>query len=370
MIARHAARPRAPLRPKGPVLGRPPGRFTQHKKLSRLHDLLEKHPQGLTIPEMASALRLTSRSIRRYLRYLQGPEGADTLESVALGTRGALRWRINPRDRGRAMNLRRTQAYGLLAVRQVFDALRGSALFEELEIVRLQVLQLARRPVRAGGGADIASDTRMEERFLHVPEVSRTHTQKGGELDDVFRAVADLRVLTFRYVQPKARAAIPGNEASRERGTRVTVHPYAMVLYRGGVHCIGRDTRTGQVEAYSLSRMRESEPSESARFELPEDFKVEDFVHGPFGLGRAKHDIVIEFSPQVADEIRAQKLGARQRVATAPDGRIRLSITVPSVPEATAWVLRFGASARVIEPPELRDAVLRELRGAMLRYGR
>ena len=369
MIPKPAPRARSPLRPKVPVLGRPAGRFTQHKKLSRLHDLLEKHPQGLTIPEMASALRLTSRSIRRYLRYLQGPEGADALESVALGSRGALRWRINPRDRGRAMNLRRTQAYGLLSVRQAFDPLRGSALFEELEVVRLQILQLARRPVRAGGGSDIASDTRMEERFVHVPEGARVHTQKGGELDDVFRAVADLRVLTFRHTQPRAGAA-PESGAPRERGTRVTIHPYAMVLYRGAVHCIGRDARTGQVEAYSLTRMRESEPSESARFELPEDFKVEDFVHGPFGLGRAKHDIVVEFSPQVADEIRAQRLSAKQRVATAPDGRIRLSVSVPSLSEATAWVLRFGASARVIEPPELRDAVLRELRGAMLRYGR
>ena len=166
------------------------------------------------------------------------------------------------------MNLRRTQAYALLAVRQAFDALRGSALFEELEIVRQQILQLARRPVRAGGGADIASDTRMEERFVHVPESARTET-RGGELDDVFRAVADLRVLTFRYVQPKlgasARAAGATRDAS-DRGTRTTAHPYAMVLYRGGVHCIGRDTRTGQVEVYPLSRMRETEPSETARF--------------------------------------------------------------------------------------------------------
>jgi predicted DNA-binding transcriptional regulator YafY len=208
----------------------------------------------------------------------------------------------------------------------------------------------------------------MEERFVHVPEASSAYTQKGAELDDVFRAVADLRVLTFRYVQP--RVGSTQGEAPRERGTRVTLHPYAMVLYRGGVHCLGRDTRTGQVEAFSLGRMRDSEPSESARFELPDDFKVEDFVHGPFGLGRAKHDIVVEFSPQVADEIRGQRLDAKQRVATAPDGRLRLSVSVPSLAEAAAWVLRFGASARVVEPPELRDAVIRELRGAMLRYGR
>lgn len=352
-------------------MGRPPGKFTQHRKLSKLSDLLEKHPQGLTIPEISAALRLTTRSVRRYLKYLRGPEGSDTLESIPYGPRGTLRWRMNPRDRGRAMNLRRTQAFGLLAVRRVFDVLRGSALFEELEIVTQQILQLARRPVRAGG-ADIASDTRMEERFVYVPEALRAPQERGAELDDLFRAVADLRVLTFRYVPPKSAAVSPASArgAAGDRGTRVTVHPYAMILHRGGVHCIARDVKSGQIEAYALARMRESEPSETARFELPEDFRVEDFVHGAFGLGRARYPIVVEFSPQVADEIRTQRLHPKQRIATAPDGRIRLSLSVPSLAEALAWVLRFGASARVIEPPELRDAALRELRNAAARYAR
>jgi predicted DNA-binding transcriptional regulator YafY len=214
----------------------------------------------------------------------------------------------------------------------------------------------------------------MEERFVLAQEVMRAQPQKGGELDDVFRAVADLRVLSFRYAQAKTPRGTSGNAAAREgandRGTRMTVHPYAMVIYRGGVHCIARDTVSGRVEAYALSRMRDSEPSESVHFELPEDFKVEDFVHGPFGLGRPKHPIVIEFSPQVADEIRAQRLHVSQRILTAPDGRVRLSLSVPSLDEALSWVLRFGSSARVIEPPELRDAVMRELKSAMLRYGR
>jgi predicted DNA-binding transcriptional regulator YafY len=191
---------------------------------------------------------------------------------------------------------------------------------------------------------------------------------KGGELDDVFRAVADLRVLTFRYLAGKSPLA-GTKEGARERGVRTTVHPYALVLYRGGVYCIGRDTATGRVEPFELSRMRESEPSESARFELPEDFRVDDYVHGPFGLGRPKHAIVVEFSAQVADAVRAQRAHPQQRLATAPDGRVRLSLTVPSLEEALAWVLRFGAGARVIEPPELRDNVMRELKNAMKRYG-
>jgi predicted DNA-binding transcriptional regulator YafY len=365
---------RPSVRPEGSGLGRPSGQFTQHRKLSRLHEILEKHPQGLTIPEIAAALRITSRSVRRYLNYLKEREACDGLESIPFGARGTLRWRMNPRDRGRAMNLRHTQAYGLLALRRAFDPLRGSALFEELEIVTQQILQLAQRPVRAGGRADIASDTRMESRFILIPEVSRAVGNKGGELDDLFRAVADLRVLSFRYLQgPGAvhRAASPGGaREAADRGVRVTVHPYAMVLYRGGVHCVGKDVRTGRVEAFDVARMRESEPSESARFELPDDFRVEDYVHGVFGLGRAKHPVVVEFSADVADEIRTQRLHPGQRVVSTADGRVRLMATVPSIDEAAQWVLRFGQAARVIDPPELREVVMRELKATMLRYGR
>ncbi len=347
------------------MLGRPPGQFTQHRKLSRLRELLEKHPQGLTIPDIAAALRLTTRSVRRYLNYLKDREAPDALESIPFGPKGARRWRMNPRDRGRAINLRRTQAFGLLAVRRAFDPLKGSALFDEIDIVTQQMVQLARRPVRAGGG-DVASDTRMEERFVLAPDATVTAPLKGGELDDLFRAVADLRVLTMRYVDGKA----PAGTRAAERGVKMNVHPYAMVLYRGAVHCIARDVATGRVDAYALACMRETEPSESKRFELPEDFRVEDFLHGPFGLGRPMHDVVVEFSREAGAHVRAQKLHPSQRVAAAPDGRVRLSIKVPSLDDAVTWVLQFGAGARVIEPPELRDAVMRELKSAMLRYGR
>jgi predicted DNA-binding transcriptional regulator YafY len=363
---RPALRPAGKARPKTPTLGRPRGKFTQHQKLSKLHELLEKHPQGLTIPEIAAALRLTTRSVRRYLTYLRGRDAADALESIPEGTRGVLRWRMNPRDRGRAMNLRRTQAYGLLALRRALDALRGSALFDEIEIVTDQILLLARRPVHAGK-ADIASDTRMEERFVFVPEVTRPQAQ-GPELDDVFRAVADLRVLTFRLGKPRAYGT--RREAKADRGTRMTVHPYAMVVHAGEAHCIARDVSSGQVDVYPLSRMHESEASESERFELPDDFDVDDYVHGPFGLGRPTHPILVEFTADVAEEIRAQRIHPSQRLATSRDGRLLVSLTVPSLDAAVRWVLRFGSSARVVEPIELQSAVYRELKTALQRYSR
>jgi len=108
-------------RPKGPRVGRPLGKFTQHRRLDFLREKLETHAAGLTLEELATILRVTTRSVRRYLHEL----GLITeLESIPGRPGAAHVWRIKPSERGRNVALRRTQAYALLAARRVFDVLR------------------------------------------------------------------------------------------------------------------------------------------------------------------------------------------------------------------------------------------------------
>src|SRR5215472_8755597 len=106
-----------PPKPKLPRLGRPAGRFTQHKRLSRLIEALESNPAGLPLRDLAAAMRVTTRSVRRYLDYL---ERETDLESIPTAPGAPNLWRIKPSERGRALMLRRTQAYGLLATRHAF----------------------------------------------------------------------------------------------------------------------------------------------------------------------------------------------------------------------------------------------------------
>lgn len=118
-------------RPKVPRVGRPPGRFTQHRRIDLLREKLEAHSAGLTLEELAAMLRLTTRSVRRYLRELAL---VTELESLAVRPGGAHLWRIKPSERGRTVTLRRTQAHALLATRRVFEVLRGSALFDGIDL--------------------------------------------------------------------------------------------------------------------------------------------------------------------------------------------------------------------------------------------
>src|ERR1700761_8567105 len=156
-----------PRAPKTPRLGRPPGKFTQHRLLDLLREKLEAHTVGLTLDELAAMLRVSTRSVRRYLRELAL---VTELEAVAVRRGGEHLWRIKPSERGRSVSLRRTQAYALLAPRRVFEALKGSALFDEIDVALREGGAVARRPaIRTGVRGEPASDARLEDRFVYVP---------------------------------------------------------------------------------------------------------------------------------------------------------------------------------------------------------
>src|SRR4051812_44298355 len=120
--------------------GRPKGKFTQHRRLDKLRELLERHPRGLSLYDLAGALSVTVRSMRRYLKEIE--READ-LESVPTRGGAALLWRLRPNELPRKVELRRTQTYALLAARRLFEPMRGSALFDEIDHAVMKLLALA-----------------------------------------------------------------------------------------------------------------------------------------------------------------------------------------------------------------------------------
>lgn len=365
MRSRHDARQGA-LSPRIPrartKAGRPSGSFTQHRRIDKLREVLESQPRGLTLEEIAASLRVTQRSVRRYLRELDGTrehEKFDILESIETSPGGAHVWRIKPGERGRKVDLRRSQAYALLATRRALDILRGSALHDEVELVLGQIEKVARTPFRSQG-AEISGANALESRFFWLPPTARSYAARGEDLDEVFRAVADLRVLRFR---PRTR----GDRA--DRGDRVVFQPYAMVVHRGTIHVLGQRRGRAEAEVVPFEAMTELRASETEHFDLPAGFDVDQFVHGELGIApptRAR--ATVEFDARVADEIKSKKWNAQQKILTSPDGRVRLQIPLVNVDQLVAFVLSWGDAARVVDPPELVDRVAETLSRALQRY--
>jgi predicted DNA-binding transcriptional regulator YafY len=351
-------------RPKLPRVGRPSGKFTQHRRLDFLREKMEAHSAGLTLEDLATMLRMTTRSVRRYLRELSL---VTEVESVEIRPGGAHLWRIKPSERGRTVALRRTQAYALLAPRRCFEILKGSALFDEIDLALRQVEQVAHRPVaRPTMRGDSSGEAQLEARFAYVPPLPRTYANRSEDVDAAFQSVADLTTLRFRYREDTAGG----------KGARVTAHPYALVLQGGTITSVAHDVDRDATRAFAFDRMSDLESSETEHFDLPADFMLGDWLQGDFGVARSARtvDVLVEFEPRAAETVRARKVHPTQKLAVARDGRVRASMRLAQSPEVMAavraWLLGFGAGVRVVEPPELAEDVAAELRRAALRYER
>src|SRR5262249_9551252 len=125
-----------------------------------------------------------------------------------------------------------------------------------------------------------------------------------------------------------------------------------------------------EVRTFLLDRMRDTETSALERFELPPDFKVDDYFQGGFGIwsGSSKIKVVIDFDAAVSELVRSRKVHESQKLTTLPAGSLRLTMTVGALTELSSWVLGWGKTARVVEPEELRHSIQNELEEALARY--
>ena len=347
-----------------PKAGRPKGRFTQHRRIDRLREVLEASPLGLTLEDLAIMLKMTERSVRRYLRELDGTkpdQKYELLEFVETRKGGPLRWRIKPGERGRSVSLRRAQAYALLSTRRSLEVLRGSALYDEADLALTHIAKVAQTPFRASGRSEISGERKLEDRFFFVAPPPRSYAARGEDLDEVFRAVADLRVLRYR---PRTRT---GEAKPKER---TIFHPYAMVVHEGAIVVIGVRSG-GEIDILPFESMTEIRTSETEHFVLPESFDVAQYMHGPLGVARpTRATFIVEFDARAAADVKTKRFHPQQRIATAPDGRVRVSLPLVDTRAAIAFVLGWGDVAKVIEPPELEREIGEILARAASKYAR
>ncbi len=334
--------------------GRPSGKFTQHRRLDRLREILLRHPKGLTLYEMADSLEVTPRTMRRYLKEV---DRDFELQSVETKGGGALLWKIRTSELPRKIELRRTQAYAFLAARRLFEPMAGSTLYEEIDIATKKLLAFSRRPGRGPNAG--RADARLEDRFLYLPFAPKNYSDRTEELDDLFQSVADLRPMTMKY-----------RSAGKTKEERITIHPYAMVLHRDSIYCVGFHTAKEEMRTFVLDRMRDTQVEYTTTFDLPDDFNIDEYFHGEFGVFHSdvQQKVVVEFDAKGAEYARMRKAHPSQKLTSIAGGGVRLTMTIGNLTPVVSWVLEWGPRVRVIEPVELLERVKKELEEALALY--
>lgn len=106
-------------------------------------------------------------------------------------------------------------------------------------------------------------------------------------------------------------------------------------------------------------------------FEYPAGFDPEAMLERAFGMVCDDPlEVRIWFSADQARYIQERKWALEQKISKRKDGSIVLWMRTSGWYDVKRWILSFGQDAEILEPLELREEVLEELRNNLERYGR
>jgi len=144
------------------------------------------------------------------------------------------------------------------------------------------------------------------------------------------------------------------------------VEPYRVAYAQGTLYLFAFVPIYGEMRTFAVQRIESLvvleepfDPREASLGVFPDSLTVYS--------GTPEH-VVIDFTPAEAPYIRERDWHPSQRLEARPDGGVRLALDVVIDWGLEAWILGFGPSARVVEPPPLVARVKASLEAARAIY--
>ena len=313
-------------------------------------DRLRGRRFGRSLESLAQEFSISERQVRRDLDVLA--EAGHSLEPTTVNAKtGVALVQSEPTQ----LRLSIRERFTLLATRRVFDVMKNTPLYEDIQSIYEKIVST----LPAGQQADLEQ---FGGRFLFVPDHgTKIYQQKDDVLDALLTGVIRRWKIKCRYRPTKGRA---------KDGV---ISPYALVLYKNGLYVIGQRDGLDSDETphvYAAERFIEADYMRGANFDIPDDFQVDAFFSGAFGLhhGSRRRKVTIEFEPEAKTLIQSRIWHESQTIEGTQDGKIQLSFHASDITQITSWVLSWGPLARVLEPEDLVEKVHYELQSAVKKY--
>lgn len=335
------------------------GEIGQVARALRVLDALRGFKLGRWVGEIAAEVGASERTVRRDITELQ-----DAGFDIEIGKRENRTIATLASERNySSVSITKRERFTLLAVRSVFDVLRGTPLHDDVISVLAKLEQRLNTTERTETAA-------LRERFAYVPDGgTKAYDDKEDIIDALQTGILSRKVVRYAYKDAGGRA---------KRGFFA---PFALLLYRHGLYAVGSRGSDAAIDTtdwrrtlgvFAVERFTDAEHLRERAFDVPSDFKIEDVLHGAFGIhvGDPKtiRRVVIEFSREKATLVQARLWHPTQQLERVDDGTLRLSFTVTNLVPVVSWVLEWGPHARAIEPPELVERVVDELDQARRQY--
>lgn len=163
---------------------------------------------------------------------------------------------------------------------------------------------------------------------------------------------AAVRAAVAEAARSRRRCEIAYLKRSSSEPERREIEPYALLIADGRTYVVARCRRADDERVFRLDRMMEARVL-SESFEPPADFDPHEWTDGGrvFRADEAP-TLSVRYSPRIARWLREQ--GPVQEME---DGSVVVRYPLADADWAVAHVLRHGADAEVLEPPEVRRMV-------------
>jgi len=314
-------------------------------RLMRVARLLEGNPGGMRPKDIAERLGMSVRNVYRDLKALELEVGLPIWAADG-------RWGVD-----------------------------AEAFLPPLKLTLQEAMAVflgARLMVRYADKYDPDLASAFEKLAAAMPESLRDHVGRSLEVlqeaprDAAFsvnvrqltRAWAEHRIVEIDYEG----AAFEGRAG--ERSSR-TVRPFLIEpsLQTHALYLIGWDEDRDAMRTFKIERIREVRVT-TRTFEPPEGASLERDLRRGWDIiaDQAPVDIVLQFSPAVADRVLETIWHPLQKTERTADGSLLWRSTVSGVIEIRLWILSWGEDVEVLAPTALREQVREILERAITRY--
>jgi proteasome accessory factor B len=289
--------------------------------------------RGRTLQQLRAELGVTKRTIQRDIQVLEQTGFPVSSEHRAR----SIYWKLayDPVTEA-SLDLTHEERMALYFSRGLLKPLVGTPFFDAIESALAKI-----------GSAISAPGHSLLKRLDSPVGIAAFGMKDFSRSRDVIAALT--RAIQHHFTVTLAHATLQHRNSVEYR-----LDPYRLQYHQGGLYLIAFDHAKEVIRTFAVERIRSVSITRS-RFTPPSAETLDEMQSTAFQLIYGEPQLVrIRFSPEQAPYISERQWHPSQRLETAPDGSVILSLTVASLWEVNRWLYGWGQDAVILntELPE------------------
>ena len=323
-------------------------------KLLKALELFSK-PEGTTIEEMAEHLEVDRRSVYRMISLIE--ELGFPIYDEKIPLEKEKRWKLEETYLKKLPNMKLPDIKLTISEIMSLYMLKNEAvLFKGTDIEKQ--INLAFEKISMFVPKNLF-DQLKKIRALFVPSSKFAKDYSGKEyiIEQLTQAMLEKKTCYVKY-----------HSFYDDKEKDFKIDPLHFFENDGGLYLFVKATTFGDILTLAVERIQKISETGSS-FEYPINFDPEELLESAFDIVYGDPiDVKIWFSADQARYIKERKWSKTQKIEDQKDGSIILTMRTSGRWDVVRWVLKYGGEAKILEPKELKEEIINELRAAQSNY--